>query len=179
MVTLNIKRQQFSNYMLHAVWEFESRLQMKLSVFTKILLSETGILDQILGLIINSETKVELIKQKETSNIITRQVYIIDEKTKKRLIYAKSKIYTVFLPRDVTVQIRSKKIGLGKIIIDAEMEIFRRNIKIGYESKTGNFFRVSNILVGKKIAFEIKEVFLFSDLEIKSLVRQNHGPGGI
>jgi chorismate-pyruvate lyase len=145
--------------MLEIISELENKLNIKLHLFEKVLLAETGTVEQILSILANSEIMVKILKQKETDELIEREVNIINKKTGKKLVYARSNIIPSNLPKEIIRQIRRKDVGIGSIITTSELETFRKILRIGYNSKTKSVFRIYQIIYKGKVGFEIKEVF--------------------
>ena len=159
MVVVSIKIEDFGSHMLEIISELENKLNIKLHLFEKVLLAETGTVEQILSILTNSEIMVKILKQKETYELIEREVIIINKKTGKKLVYARSNIIPSNLPKEIIRQIRRKDLGIGSIIITSELETFRKILRIGYNSKTKSVFRIYQIIYKGKVGFEIKEVF--------------------
>ena len=159
MVVVSISVKDFGSQMLQRISQLENRLNVKLSLFERILLAETGTVEQVLSILTNSETQVKILKQKESNEGIERKAYIINKKTGKKLVYARSSIIRSNLPDEIISQIKRKDMSIGTIITNSELETFRKILKIGYNSKTRSVFRIYQIIYKGKIGFEIKEVF--------------------
>jgi len=159
MVVVSIKIEDSGSHMLEIISELENKLNIKLHLFEKVLLAETGTVEQILSILANSEIMVKILKQKETYELIEREVNIINKKTGKKLVYARSNIIPSNLPKEIIRQIRRKDVGIGSIITTSELETFRKILRIGYNSKTKSVFRIYQIIYKGKVGFEIKEVF--------------------
>ena len=159
MVVVSISVKHFGSQMLQRISQLENRLNVKLSLFERILLAETGTVEQVLSILTNAETQVKILKQKESNEGIEREAYIINKKTGKKLVYARSSIIRSNLPDEIISQIKRKDMSIGTIITNSELETFRKILKIGYNSKTRSVFRIYQIIYKGKIGFEIKEVF--------------------
>jgi chorismate-pyruvate lyase len=159
MVVVSISVKDFGSQMLQRISQLENRLNVKLSLFERILLAETGTVEQVLSILTNAETQVKILKQKESNEGIEREAYIINKKTGKKLVYARSSIIRSNLPDEIISQIKRKDMSIGTIITNSELETFRKILKIGYNSKTRSVFRIYQIIYKGKIGFEIKEVF--------------------
>jgi chorismate-pyruvate lyase len=159
MVVVSISVKDFGSQMLQTISQLENRLNVKLSLAERILLAETGTVEQVLSILTNSETQVKILKQKESNEGIEREAYIINKKTGKKLVYARSSIIRSNLPDEIISQIKRKDMSIGTIITNSELETFRKILKIGYNSKTRSVFRIYQIIYKGKIGFEIKEVF--------------------
>ena len=159
MVVDSIDIEDFGSHMLEIISELENKLNVKLDLFEKILLAETGTIEQVLSILTNSEIVVKILKQKESRELIKREVKIINKKTGKKLVYARSNIISSNLPKEIIRQIRRKDVGIGSIITTSELETFRKILRIGYNSKTKSVFRIYQIIYKGKVGFEIKEVF--------------------
>ena len=159
MVVVSIKIEDFESHMLEIISELENKLNIKLHLFEKVLLAETGTVEQTLSILANSEIMIKILKQKETYELIEREVNIINKKTGEKLVYARSNIIPSNLPKEIICQIRRKDAGIGSIITTSELETFRKILRIGYNSKTKSVFRIYQIIYKGKVGFEIKEVF--------------------
>ena len=172
MVVVSIKIEDLS-HMLEIISELENKLNIKLHLFDKVLLAETGTVEQILSILANSEIMVKILKQKESYELIQREIHIINKKTGEKLVYAKSNIIPSNLPDEIIMQIKRKYHGIGTIIISSGLETFRKILKIGYNSKTRSVFRIYQIIYKGKVAFEIKEVFYKTKIKVVEPVCKN------
>lgn len=145
--------------MLQKISELERKSNFKLPVTQKILLAETGTVEQVLSIFTNSETGVNIVKQTEDRELIIRDVCIVSKKDGVTLVKARSRFFIANLPRDIINQVKRKNLGIGNIIIDRELETFRKIIKIGYNSKSNSIFRVYHIIHQGKVAIQIRENF--------------------
>jgi chorismate-pyruvate lyase len=136
-----------------------------LTIAQKLLLAETGTVEQVLRMLTGSPVHVRVIGQSEEKGIIRRKVMLLSD-SGEVLIKASSKIYCRNLPPAVIEKIRRKKAGIGTIISDSDLEVFRKITKMGV--KDGMPYRKYRISYRKKIAFEINEEILLKG-----------GPGGI
>jgi chorismate-pyruvate lyase len=178
MVVVSINVEDFGSHMLQSISKLESRLNINLPLFEKILLVETGTVEQVLSILTNSETDVKILKQKESYKLIQREIHIINKKTGEKLAYAKSNIIPSNLPHEIVMQIKRKYHGIGTIIISSELETFRKILKIGYNSKTRSVFRIYQIMYRGKVALEIKEVFYKTKSKVAEPVYKNSVPDG-
>ena len=145
--------------MLEKIAELECKADIALPLYTKILISETGTIEQILSILSNSKTEVKILKQKETPELIKRQICIINKNTGERLAYARSCIFPIYLPKKIMEKIKEKNEGIGNIIVNSKLETFRDILKIGYDSNTKSVFRIYQIIHKRQVAFKIKEIF--------------------
>jgi chorismate-pyruvate lyase len=159
LAAVSITIKDFGSYMLEKIAELEFKANITLSLYAKILISETGTIEQILSILTNSKTEVKILKQKETPELIKREIYIINKKTGKRLAYARSNIFPIYLPQKIIKKIKERNEGIGKIIVNSRLETFRHILKIGYDSKTKSAFRIYQIIHKRRVAFEITENF--------------------
>jgi chorismate-pyruvate lyase len=159
MVVISISTEDFGIYMLQRISDLENTSHIKLSLFEKILLAETGTVEQVLTILTNSEVGIKILKQKECRQLITREVRIINKKTGENLVYATSNIVPCNLPDEIIRQIKQKHLSIGSIITNYQLETFRKILKIGYNSKTRSLFRIYHIIYKGKVSFKIKEVF--------------------
>jgi chorismate-pyruvate lyase len=162
MVIISVGVRDFGSHMLQKISELEKKSDLKLPITKKILLAETGTVEQILSILTNSETGVNILKQTEDRELIIRDVCIVSEKDGETLVTAQSRFFLANLPRDIINQVRRKNLGIGNIIIGYELETFRKIIKIGYNSKSDSIFRVYHIIHRGKVAIQIREYFTSS-----------------
>ena len=66
----------------------------------------------------------------------------------------------------IIAQIRNKKAGLGRILIDSRLEIHKEIITIGYDYRKRGLFRSYNIYNKKRAVIEVREVLLVTDDEL-------------
>ena len=159
MVIVSVGVRDFGSHMLQKISELEKKSDLKLAITKKILLAETGTVEQILSILTNSETEVNILKQTEDRELIIRDVCIVSKKDGETLVNARSRFFLANLPRDIINQVRRKNLGIGNIIIGHELETFRKIIKIGYNSKSDSIFRVYHIIHRGKVAIQIREYF--------------------
>jgi len=159
MVVVSVVVKDFGSHMLQKITELEKKSNLKLPVTKKILLAETGTIEQILSILTNSETMVNVLKQTEDGELILRNVGIVSKKTGETLVNAKSRFFLANLPTNIIKQIRRKNLGIGNIIIGYELETFRKIIKIGYNSESNSIFRIYYMMYKGRVAIEIREYF--------------------
>ena len=159
MVVISISTEDFGTCMLQRISDLENTSNIKLSLFEKILLAETGTVEQVLTILTNSEVVIKILKQKECRRFIKRDVRIINKKTGENLVYATSNIVPYNLPEEIVRQIKQKHLSIGSIIAHSQLETFRKILKIGYNSKTRSLFRNYQIIYKGKVSFKIKEAF--------------------
>ncbi len=136
-----------------------------LSTAQKILLAETGTVEQALSILTGSPVCVSVTEQSEEKGVIRRQV-VLKSNSGKPFIRAHSKIYCKNLPPATVKKIRRKKSGIGTIIFSARLETFRKITKMGV--RDGIPYRTYRIFHQGKVALEISEEILLKG-----------GPGGI
>lgn len=159
MVIIALRVKDFGSNLLEKISELESRANLKLSVGVKLLLAETGTLEQTLSILGNSEIQVNVSKQKEERKLIRRDACILRKKTGETLVTARSRFFVPNLPSVVVGQIRKRNLGIGSIIKRNQVETFRKIVKIGYNSNSNSVFRMYIIIHHGKVAIEIKECF--------------------
>jgi chorismate-pyruvate lyase len=125
----------------------------------KLLLAETGTLEQTLSILSNSEIQVSVSEQKEEGKLIHRDALILRKKTGETLVTAKSRFFVANLPSVMVRQLRKRNLGIGSIITRNQIETFRKIVKIGYNSNSSSVFRYYKIIHHGKVAIEIKEHF--------------------
>ncbi|AFU59063.1 hypothetical protein Ngar_c21320 [Candidatus Nitrososphaera gargensis Ga9.2] len=146
----------FGSFMLQKIAELEARSGIQLGLAQKILLAETGTVEQVLSILTNSTIRVKVLEQKENARTITRQSIITND-AGRVLIKAHSKVFKRNLPAKVVSQIKRKESGIGTIIATHGLETFRKIVQVGYDPVSKSVFRKYQIICRKKVAFEIRE----------------------
>ena len=159
VIVIPIDIDDFGVHMLQRISDLQNISNIKLRMFEKILLTETGTLEQVLTILTNSEVTIQILKQKEYHKSIKREARIINKETGENLVYATSNIDPCNLPEEIIRQIKQKHLSIGRIITNYQLETFRKILKIGYNSKTKSVFRIYHIIHKGKVIFKIKEVF--------------------
>lgn len=163
-----LKKGDYGSFMLQKIAELESRSGIRLGMAKKILLAETGTVEQVLSILTGSTVRVKVVEQKENARTIIRQSLIVDD-AGRVLIRARSKVFTSSLPARVVIKIKRQESGIGSIITSSGLETFRKIVEVGYDPASRSVFRKYQIIYRKKVAFEIRE----------ELVGIESGPGGI
>jgi chorismate-pyruvate lyase len=163
VVSTIVKKGDFGSMMLQKISELESKSGVKLNLLQKIVLAETGTVEQALSILIDSPIRVRVLRQKENPRMITRDSIIESKDTGKPLIRAYSKAFTSNLPLIALDRIKQKQAGIGSIIHSLQLETFRRIIEVGYHPKDRLFFRKYQIIHNGKVAFEIEEELLLGE----------------
>jgi chorismate-pyruvate lyase len=145
--------------------ELEKKIESRVSLLQKILFAATGTLEKTLSLLTDSETEVQVLYQNDLGNVINRSVRIIQKKSGRVLVTAKSSIYLNYLPYDAVQKLRKKQSSIGEILNSEKVETFKSLQTIGYDSSHRTFFRTYQIMCKQNIAFNIEEIFLTSLLE--------------
>jgi chorismate-pyruvate lyase len=148
----------------------EAKIGKRIPLLSKILLSDTGILEDKLHIILNSIPIVHVIKQIESDQVISRQIYMIDPNSNRRLVYAHSHICSNYLPLRIIDQIRDKKLGLGRIMLEYHMEIHKEILTLGYDPRNDKLFRSYRIYNKKRPIIKVKEVILVTDYELSGAI---------
>ena len=151
-----ILKSDFGSLMLQKISELEFRTEVRLGLAQKILLAETGTVEQVLSIIVGSPVKVKVVEQKENAKTITRQSLILDQ-SGRVLVKACSKVFILNLPAKIVSRIRRQKSGIGTIITSSGLETFRKIVQVGYDPANRSVFRKYQIICKKKVAFEITE----------------------
>lgn len=157
-------REDFGASALRKIQELE-KTGTALGMAQKVLLAETGTVEQVLSILTGSPVHVNVIKQSEEKGVIIR-VAVLASDAGEPLIRAYSKVYCRNLPPAVVEKIRKKKAGIGTAIFSAGLETFRKITRMGV--KGGVPYRTYRIIYRGKVAFEISEEILLKG-----------GPGGI
>lgn len=151
---------------VESIAALEDKIGNKISLLSKILLSDTGVLEDKLHIILNSVPFVQVIKQKESNQMIFRWTYITDPNSNRNLVYAYSQIHANYLPSGIVEQIRGKKFGLGRILLESHMEIHKEIVTIGYDHRKDGLYRYYKIYNKKRPIVEIKEIILVAGKEL-------------
>jgi chorismate-pyruvate lyase len=159
VVSATREKGDYGSNMLRKIEELERRSGIILETAQKILLAETGTVEQLLSILVGSDIKVRIVDQKEKRGMITRKSLITTD-SGRVLLEADSMIITRSLPPTVVKEIRSQRKGIGSIIQNTGLETSRRITDIGYDPKSMHLFRRYKIMHNKKTAIKIKEVFL-------------------
>jgi chorismate-pyruvate lyase len=162
-----LKKGDFGSLMLQKIAELEARSGVRLGMAQKVLLAETGTVEQVLSIMTGAAVRVKVIEQKENARTITRRSLIMNDG--RVLIRAQSKVFIHNLPARVASQIRRQDSGIGTIIARSGLETFRKIVQLGYDPASRSVFRKYQIICGRKVAFEIRE----------EMVGIESGPGGI
>lgn len=163
-----LKKDDFGSLMLEKIAELEAKSGARLGLAQKVLLAETGTVEQVLSILTGSAVRVRVAEQKENKKMITRQALITSD-AGRVLIKARSKVFVSSLPAKIVSQIRRQESGIGTIIAKSGLETFRKIVQVGYDPASRAVFRKYQIIVRKKVAFEITE----------EMVGIESGPGGI
>jgi chorismate-pyruvate lyase len=145
--------------MLQKISELEEKAGIRLGLAQKILLSETGTVEQVLSILTGSEVRVKVVKQKGYPTTIIRNSTILNN-TGKILIRARSKIFFHNLPSMVADQIKRKELGIGSIIHRSGLETYRKIIELGYDQENRSVLKRYQIIYRKRVAIEITEEIL-------------------
>lgn len=164
-----LKKGDFGSFMLQEIAELEAKSGVRLGLAQKVLLAETGMVEQVLSILTNSTVKVKVVDQKENERTISRQSIITNDGGVV-LIKAHSKVFKRNLPAKVVSQIKRKESGIGTIIASCCLETLRKIVQIGYEPSSRSVFRKYQIIYRKRVAIEIRE-------ELARI--EGNGPGGI
>lgn len=151
-----LKKGDFGSFMLQKIAELEGRSGVRLGLAQKVLLAETGTVEQVLSILTGSTVRVKVVEQKENARTITRRSIIMNDGGRV-LIRANSKVFTRNLPAKVVSQIKRKQAGIGTIIASSGLETFRKIVQVGYDPASRSVFRKYQIIYRKKVAFEIRE----------------------
>jgi chorismate-pyruvate lyase len=162
------KKGDFGSFMLKEIAALEEKWGVRLGLIQKILLGETGTVEQVLSIMTGSTVRVKVVKQEENENTIIRQSMIMNY-ADKVLISAHSTVFTQNLPATIVKKIRKQDHGIGTIMARSSLETFRKIVQVGYCPKNRSVFRRYQIIYRRKVAIEIRE----------ELVGIESGPGGI
>lgn len=149
-----MKDTDFGSSVLAMISRLEGR-GAKLSLQQKLLLAETGTVEQVLSILVQAPVQVNVVRQTAVDGIVRRKVKISRKGSDRPLILARSKIYTKSLPAKVVRDIMQGKSGIGTILHNAGIETHREMVRFGLDD--GHPYRVYQITHRGKIAFEIRE----------------------
>lgn len=152
-------RRDYGSSMLERLQELEKRSGLRVEVPQKILLAETGTLEQVLSILSGEGIVVKILEQTELGGIISRESEIRTS-SGRVLVRARSKIFARAVPRKILLLIRLQRKGIGSILQNNELETFRKIIEIGYDPVSSNLFRKYRIIIAKRVGFEIREEFV-------------------
>ena len=138
--------------------ELERRKDTILSIEQKILLAETGTVEQVLSVLTGSAVEVRQIRQELIDDTIRRDVVIVSLGGRP-LVRARSMVYCKFLPAEIVSKLMQGQRGIGTIIQNAGLETCRRLVRFGLTPRN-HPYRVYRIIHRRKIAFEIREEIL-------------------
>ncbi|HJS82789.1 MAG TPA: hypothetical protein VJ742_08145 [Nitrososphaera sp.] len=159
MRSASFRNKDFGSGMLAKFDELESKSGIKLEVPQKILLAETGTLEQVLSVLAGENVFVRVVEQKEARGVISR-ISTIGTASGRILVKAHSRILTHNIPKKVVQLVRARDLGIGSIIQSLELETFRKITEIGYDPRSASLFRKYRITIARKVGFEINEEFV-------------------
>jgi chorismate-pyruvate lyase len=163
MVTTMTKEEaagDFGRTVLEMIAALERRKGATLSIEQKILLAETGTVEQVLSILTGSAVKVKVVRQTLADSVIRREVVISSAASGRLLVRARSKVYCKVLPAEIVRKLMQEKRGIGTIIHNAGLETCRRLIRFGLGPGKHHPYRVYRIMHKGKTAFEIREDIL-------------------
>lgn len=126
----------------------------------KIFLANLGTTQQLLEILVNSQTYVRVTKQFEKADFIKRKVEILAKKKDDVLVLATAKIYKNVLPQKVVEEVRSRNNGIGVILSRHHLWIHRKIKRIGYDIDRSGLFRSYELLYNNHVAADITEILL-------------------
>jgi chorismate-pyruvate lyase len=146
---------------LNDISKLEQASNTKFNIYEKVLLVNNGTTEQVLQVLLNTSTKIKVIRQNESNFIMKRESNIIsNDKIKKVLATAISKIYVKRIPLEIINEIRLARIGIGMIMMKYQLETFKKILKIGYNSSKQNIFREYKLFHNYLNICDINETFL-------------------
>jgi chorismate-pyruvate lyase len=151
-----LKKGDFGSFMLQEISELERRSGIRLKLAQKILLAETGTIEQVLSVLTSSSVRVNVVEQREKAKTISRKSVLVNE-ADKVLIRAHTEVFVRNLPEKIARQIKQRQLGIGTIIASSHLETFRKIIEVGYDPVNRWVFRRYQIIYRKKLAFDIRE----------------------
>ena len=170
MTSMDLRSRDFGRDMLETLEELERRCNIKLSMKQRLLLSERGSLEQVLSIITGNPIKVEVIGEKPeeptaiTADVVMegveREVWLTD--SSGELLYAKSICNTSEMPLKIVDALLTRKPvrgGIGTILMQHNIETYRRIIGLGYDERRKTLYRKYEIVHGGKVWFTVFEEF--------------------
>lgn len=146
---------------IYDISKLEDMCKIKFNILEKILLVNNGTTEQILRVLLNTSTKLKIIRQNESKNILRRESQIITSDGRNNvLILANSKIYLKRIPTKIIAELRLGHEGIGMIIIKHKIETYKKIIKIGYNLEKNSIFRIYRVSYKNKNICEINEKFV-------------------
>jgi chorismate-pyruvate lyase len=131
------------------------QMNKQMSTDQKIILTLDGTAETTLRIITDSEIVVRVTRQTENKQSIQRESLIVNRRTDKPLIHARTTVFPRSLPETIIHQIREKKKGIGTII--SGIETRRKIYEIGWTSDYEYPYKRYGIFHNKELAFKIKE----------------------
>jgi chorismate-pyruvate lyase len=147
----------FGRTVLEMIAVLEQRRGATLSTEQKILLAETGTVEQVLSILTGSAVEVKVVRQALVDSVIRREVVI--SAGGRILVRALSKVYCKVLPAGIVRKLMQGKGGIGTIIHNAGLETCRRLVWFGL-GRDRHPYRVYRIMHRGRTAFEIREDIL-------------------
>ena len=138
----------------------ETKCGHEFSFQEKIFLVNLGTTQQLLEILVNSQTYVRVTKQFEKADVIKRNVEILAKKKDDVLVLATAKIYKNELPQKVIEEVRSRNNGIGVILSRHHLWTHRNIKRIGYDKDRSGLFRNYELLYNKHVAADITEILL-------------------
>lgn len=152
---VHAEKRDYGTALLRRISQMEK--EYPLSLAQKLILAETGTVEQALSIITGTAVQVRVMSQ-TGNDVIARDVMLMAGDTSRPLIRAKSRIYCANLPKRIVSKLRQKKGGIGTIIQQERLETFRQIARMGMSKDRP--YRVYRILHNGKVAFEIREEIL-------------------
>ena len=141
--------------------KLEKMCKIKFNSFEKILLVNNGTTELILRVLFNTSTKINIISQKESKNILRRKSQIVTRQSKPTvLIEARSKVYLNRIPSKIIDELRLGQDGIGMILLKHRIETFKKITKIGYLLEKNSISRRYIIFYKDQDICEITEKFM-------------------
>lgn len=143
------------------IFKLEKKCKIKFNSFEKILLVNNGTTELILRVLFNTSTKINIINQKESKNILIRESQIVTSQLKPTvLIQARSKVYLNRIPSEIIDELRLGHDGIGMILLKHRIETFKKITKIGYQLEKNSISRMYRIFYKDQNICEITEKFM-------------------
>ena len=146
---------------INDIAKLEKMCKIKFNNFQKILLVHNGTTELILRVLLNKSIKINIISQKESKDILTRESQIVTHQLKPTvLIQAHSKVYLNRIPSEIIDKLRLGHEGIGMILLKHRIETYKKITKIGYHLEKNSICRMYRISYKYQNICEIIEKFM-------------------
>ena len=128
------------------------------TAFRGLLFAQKGTVEAVLRILADEEIGVKVISQREDGGTIVRDSVLFGLSSGVNMVEAHSLVDTSALSGEVILMIRSKQMGIGKILEKSRLETYYDIVSVGHED--GLPCRRYKIWHDRKAVFEITEKIL-------------------